>query len=104
VSQRFTPSDEFPDGETKHLIGSVFTETYDRLFRRGMTFHEQLSITPVFNDPSAYSAIGTVNLSMPVYKRLAVTIGAVDSYFNTPPPNFKRNSFQFLTSITYTIN
>jgi len=41
---------------------------------------------------------------MPVYKRLAVTIGAVDSYFNTPPPNFKRNSFQFLTSITYTIN
>jgi len=104
VSQRFTPSDEFPDGETKHLIGSVFTETYDRLFRRGMTFHEQLSITPVFNDLSAYSAIGTVNLSMPVYKRLAVTIGAVDSYFNTPPPNFKRNSFQFLTSITYTIN
>jgi hypothetical protein len=97
-------SQNFADGTSKHLIGSVFTETYDRSFMHGMIFHEQVAVTPVFNDASAYSAIATVNLSIPVYKRLAVTIGSVDSYFNSPPPNFKRNSFQFLTSLTYTIN
>jgi hypothetical protein len=104
VSQKFAPSADFPEGQSKHLIGSVLTETYDRLFMHGMIFHEQLAVTPVFNDASAYSAIATVNLSIPVYKRLAVTLGSVDSYFNSPPPNFKRNSFQFLTSLTYTIN
>lgn len=97
-------SQSFADGTNKHLIGSVFTETYDRLFLHGMIFHEQLAVTPVFNDASAYSAIATVNLSIPVYKRLAVTIGSVDSYFNSPPAGFKRNSFQFLTSLSYTIN
>jgi hypothetical protein len=61
-------------------------------------------VTPVFNDPSAYSAIATVNLAIPVYKRLAVTIGSVDSYLNSPPVNFKRNSLQFQTNLTYTIN
>jgi len=104
VRQNFAPSPDFPEGESKHLVGSVFTQTYDRLFAHGMIFHEQLSVTPVFNDASAYSAIGTVNLSMPVYKRLAVTIGSVDSYLNSPPVNFKRNSFQFQTNLTYTIN
>ena len=104
ISQKFTPTVEFPDGEIKHLIGSVFTETYDRTLPRAILFHEQLSITPVFNDPSAYSAIGTVNFSIPVYKKLAFTIGAVDSYLNSPPVNFKRNSFQFLTNLTYTID
>ena len=104
VSQKFTPTDEFPEGESKHLIGSVFTETYNRILPKEIIFHEQLSITPVFNDPSAYSAIGTVNFSIPVYKKLGFTIGAVDSYLNSPPVNFKRNSFQFLTNLTYTIN
>jgi hypothetical protein len=104
VSQKFAPSPQFPEGESKHLVGSVLTQTYDRLFAHGMIFHEQLSVTPVFNDASAYSAIGTVNLSIPVYKRLAVTIGSVDSYLNSPPVNFKRNSFQFQTNLTYTIN
>jgi hypothetical protein len=97
-------SQNFSDGTSKHLVGSVFTETYNRLFMHGMIFHEQLAITPVFNEPSAYSALGTVNLSIPVYKRLAFTIGAVDSYLNSPPMFFKRNSFQFLTNLTYTIN
>jgi putative salt-induced outer membrane protein YdiY len=104
VSQKFAPSPDFPEGESKHLVGSVLTETYDRLFTHGMIFHEQVAVTPVFNDASAYSAIAAVNLAIPVYKRLAVTIGSVDSYLNSPPPNFKRNSFQFQTSLAYTIN
>ncbi|HEY6988634.1 MAG TPA: DUF481 domain-containing protein [Bryobacteraceae bacterium] len=104
ISQRFTPTPEFPDGEIKHLVGSVFTETYDRTLPKAILFHQQLSITPVFNDPSAYSAIGTVNFSIPVYKKLAFTIGAVDTYLNSPPTNFKRNSLQFLTNLTYTID
>ena len=94
----------YADGTTKHLIGSVFTETYDRHFFHGTLFHEQVAVTPVFNEPSAYSAIATVNVTFPVYRHLAFTIGSIDSYFNSPPAGFKRNSFQFLTSLTYTIN
>jgi hypothetical protein len=96
-----------PDGTrvpqaSKHLIGAVITQTYNRNFAKGMLLHEQVSFTPAFNDTSAYSTLGTVNLSIPVYKRLAFTIGVVDSYLNEPPPTFKKNSFQFVTNLAYT--
>jgi hypothetical protein len=96
-----------PDGTLapqpdKHLIGAVITQIYNRTFKKGILLHEQLSITPAFNDTSAYSALGTVNLSIPLYKRLSFTIGTVDSYLNEPPSGFKKNSFQFLTNISYT--
>jgi Protein of unknown function, DUF481 len=86
----------------RHLIGAVITETYNRSFAKGILFHEQVAFTPAFNDTSAYSTLGTVSLSVPVYKRLALSIGAVDSYLNEPPPEFKKNSFQFYTNIAYT--
>jgi hypothetical protein len=96
-----------PDGTMvpqpgKHLIGGVITQTYNRNFPKGIVLHEQLAFTPAFNDTDAYSALGTVNLSIPVYKRLAFTIGTVDSYLNEPPSGFKRNSFQFITNLAYT--
>jgi hypothetical protein len=86
----------------KHLIGAVITQIYNRNFAKGIILHEQLAITPAFNDTSAYSALGTVNLSIPVYKRLAFTVGATDSFLNEPPPQFKKNSFQFYTNLAYT--
>jgi len=86
------------------IIGAVFTETYNRYFKHGLTLHEQLAIAPAFNEAKAYSALGTVNLSIPVFKKLGFTIGTVDSYLNQPPVGFKKNSFQFVTSLTYTIN
>lgn len=88
----------------KDLIGAVITQIYNRSFKRGITLHESLSITPAFNDNSAYSALGTVNLSIPVFKKLSFTIGTSDSYLNDPPVGFKKNSFQFTTNLTYAIN
>jgi hypothetical protein len=42
-------------------------------------------------------------LTLPVYKRLAVTIGAIDTFLNDPPPAFKRNSFQATAGLTYSL-
>jgi hypothetical protein len=88
----------------KHLVAAVITETYNRSFKRGVTLHEQLSVAPAFNDAKAWSAIGTVNLSIPIVKKLAFMIGTVDAFLNDPPVGFKKNSFQFVTNLTYTIN
>jgi hypothetical protein len=85
----------------QNLIAAVITQVYNRTFARSILLHEQLAVTPAFNNPSAYSALGTVNLSIPVYKNLAFTIGIQDAYLNNPPPNFKRNSYQFLTNLSY---
>jgi uncharacterized protein DUF481 len=91
-----------PAPPDKHLIGAVITQIYNRTFAKGILLHEQLAFTPAFNDTSAYSTLGTVNLSIPVYKRLAFSIGVVDSYLNEPPTLFKKNSFQFYTNLAYT--
>jgi putative salt-induced outer membrane protein YdiY len=85
----------------QNLIGAVITQLYNRTFRRGIQLHEQLAVTPTFNNRSAYSALGTVNLSVPIFKHLAFTIGTQDAYLNNPPPGFKRNSYQFLTNLSY---
>ncbi len=99
-----------PDGTTstvapssRSLIGAVIAQTYMRTFKHGIVFNEALSVTPAFNDSQAYSALGSANLSIPVYKKLAFTIGTVDAFFNEPPAGFKKNSFQFLTQISYSI-
>ncbi|HEY3939177.1 MAG TPA: DUF481 domain-containing protein [Bryobacteraceae bacterium] len=105
VSQMFTqPLPPQAPVANKHLIAAVITETYNRTFKREVTLHEQLSVTPAFNEAKAYSAIGTVDLSIPVFKKLAFTIGTVDAYLNDPPLGFKKNSFQFVTNLSYTIN
>jgi Protein of unknown function, DUF481 len=96
-----------PDGRRvpqpgKHLVGAVITQIYNRSFEKGILLHEQVAFTPAFNDTSAYSTLGTVNLAIPVYKRLAFSIGVIDSYLNEPPPGFKKNSFQFYTNLAYT--
>lgn len=85
-----------------NLIGSVISQDYAHKFAKGVQFLEQVSITPSFNEPSAYSANATVGLNVPVYKRLAFSIQLLDSYLNDPPPGFKKNSFQLTTGLTYT--
>lgn len=62
---------------------------------------ESASILPAWNNPNAYSATGTINLSLPAYKRLTVNFGASDSFINNPPFGFQKNSFQFVTGIGY---
>jgi hypothetical protein len=96
INQRFQIS-----SFNKSLIGSIFGESYSEKFTHGILFNEQASVTPAWNDTSAYSAFASAGLTFPVYHRLGVTLGALDSYLNDPPPGFKKNSFQFTLGATY---
>ncbi|HXR78132.1 MAG TPA: DUF481 domain-containing protein [Bryobacteraceae bacterium] len=99
-------SGEIPNPEqdqNQNLLGSTFTETYNRKLPRNILFNEQISISPAWNNLNAYSGAGAANLSLPVYKRFNITLGAMDTFLNNPPPGFRKNSFQFTSGITYTM-
>jgi hypothetical protein len=85
----------------KHLFGSIFGETYVQTFARGILLNEQAGITPGWTDTSAYSAFASAALTFPVYRHFGLTLGALDSFLNIPPPGFKKNSFQFTAGATY---
>jgi len=96
INQRYTDS-----SLNKSLIGSVFGETYTRKFVHGILCDEQAGFTPAWNDTSAYSAFASAALTFPVYHRFGFTLGALDNFLNSPPPGFKKNSFQFTVGATY---
>jgi hypothetical protein len=85
----------------KKLFGTIFGETYLRKFARGILLNEQGSITPTWNDTSAYSAFVSAGLTFPVYHHFGLTLGILDNFLNDPPPGFKKNSFQFTAGATY---
>ena len=95
---------QFQTAPDQSLIGSTFAEHYHRKFKHGLVADEQLSITPAWNNSSDYSASFTALLALPVYKRLSVSTGIIDSFLNDPPPGFKKNSFQFNLGLTYTLH
>lgn len=86
-----------------NLFGSTFSEKLVQTLPRKLVLNEFGSISPAWNDLSAYSAHVNVNLGFPVYKGLGFSLGAVDDYLNNAPFGSKRNSTQFLTGLTYTI-
>ena len=95
---------QFQDStQNQELFGSIFSEAYNHKFRRKVVLNEQLSISPSWNNLNAYSANGNMSLSIPVFKRIGLTLGALDTFLNNPSPGFKKNSFQFTTSATYAI-
>jgi len=85
------------------LIGSVFGETYNTKLPKNILLNEFLTITPSWNNLSAYSTNAGLNLTLPIYKHLAITIGSIDTFLNNPPTGFKKNSFQFTSGVTYTL-
>ena len=85
------------------LIGSTFAEIYTCKFQHGILLNEQISATPAWNDTSAYSATGSVSLTLPVHKRLSMALASLDTFLNDPPPGFKKNSFQFTAGLTYAL-
>lgn len=86
---------------TVNLIGSTFFEGYHRTLPRKMLFDESLNLLPAWNHPADYSANATASLTMPVFKRLSATLMTTDSYLGDPARYFQRNSFQFITGVTY---
>ncbi len=90
-------------GKTQDIIGSNFGDNYVRKFGKKIVFTELATISPAWNRPNDYSANGSVGASFAVYKNFGFSIGVVDSFLNDPPAGFKRNSLQFTTGLTYSI-
>ncbi len=98
VDQQFlTPA------QNQTFLGSIFSEAYNRTFPHKIVFHEQIGFAPAWTSMSDYSATGNMNLSIPAFKRLSVTLSALDTFLNNPAPGFRKNSFQFTTGLTYTL-
>lgn len=85
-----------------NLIGSTFGENYFRKLPHTIVLTEFASISPAWNDTSAYSATFGANLVFPVYRGFAFNVGATDDYLNNAVDPFKKNSTTFTSGITYT--
>jgi hypothetical protein len=83
------------------IIGSTIFEEYHRNLPRKILFTETANILPAWNDFKAYSANLTASLSVPVFKRLSATVMTTDNFLNDPAPYYRKNSYQFITGITY---
>lgn len=90
--------------ENQNLVDSVFSEFYMLKFSKGILLNQQLSVSPAWSNTRAYSAYGSVGVTLPVYKRFGFTANVIDSFLNNPPPTFKKNSIQFTTGLTYTLH
>jgi hypothetical protein len=100
------PTDAVPDPvitPNENLIGSTFAELYHRTLPAKILFNESASYIIGWNDTNAYSAIFSAGLTLPVYKRFAMNVSATDNYLNNPAFGYDKNSFQFITGITYTL-
>ena len=94
------------DGENQNLIGSTLNGAWAAKLPHKVQFKQDVSWIPAYNNPYAYSAGETDSLTMPFFKRLAFSVGSMDSYLNDPPPATpptKRNSLEFTTGLTYAI-
>src|ERR1017187_8620114 len=87
----------------KNLIGSTLSEAYHRSLPRKLIFTESLSFLAAWNDFHAYSANASVGLAIPLLKRLSLHVASTDNFLNNPSVGFKKNSFQFITAISYTL-
>jgi hypothetical protein len=93
----------FASSNNEDLIGSTFAENYRRNLPRKLLFTEFGNYIPAWNNTNAYSANVGVALALPVWKRLAASLSSTDNYLNNPSPGYKKNSFQFVTGVTYTL-
>ncbi len=94
----------FLSSQNLNLVGSVFAETYSAQLPRKLVLTEGASITPAWNDMNAYAAAGNIGLTMPVLKRLSVSLGATDNFINNPSPGYQKNSLQFVTGLAYSLH
>ncbi len=97
------PAVPLPPIPNQNLIGNTFGEAYHRNLPAKILFTESASILPAWNNMDAYSAIAAAGLALPTYKRLSLGLTATDNYLNMPAAGYKKNSFQFITSIVYTL-
>jgi len=93
-----------PTTPTTNLIGSTIFEGYHRTLPRKMVFTESVNVLPAYNDATAYSANATAGLAIPVFKRLSASVTTTDNFLNDPAPGYDKNSYQFITGVTYNLH
>jgi len=86
------------------LVGSTISEAYRRNLPHKMLFTETANVLPAFNNANAYSYNVTGILALPVFKRLSASFTTTDNYLNDPSAGYKKNSYQFVTGVTYTLH
>lgn len=84
-----------------NIIGSTLFEEYHRDLPGKMVFTETANILPAWNNFESYSANVTAALSLPLFKRLSATVTTTDNYLNDPAKYYQKNSYQFITGVTY---
>lgn len=94
----------FDAATNQNLVGSTFAETYRRTLPAKIQLTENFNVIPAWNDPNAYSANGSVALTLPVFKRFSFTNAATDAFLNNPSPGYRKNSFTYTAGITYTLH
>jgi hypothetical protein len=87
----------------QNIIGSTLFEGYRRNLPRKLIFTEALSVLPAWNDMRDYSANGSVGLAMPVFKRLSLLVTTTDNFLNDPAVGYNKNSYQFVTAVSYSL-
>jgi hypothetical protein len=87
----------------KNLIGSNFSETYRRTLPRNILFTMRGTYSAAWNDFHAYSAGGAVGLALPVNDRFNLNFEIRDDYLNNAPFGYKKNGFEFITGVNYTL-
>ncbi len=92
-----------PPTVSENLIGSTFAENYHRILPAKLLFTESGTYIQSWNDFRAYSAVGQAGLQLPVYKRLSLNVNVLDNFLNNPAAGYKKNSFQFITGVAYTL-
>jgi hypothetical protein len=90
--------------QNQKLLGSIFSEDFTWKFKHTITLQQQLTLNPAWTNTRAYSATGNVSVTVPVFKRMGVTMSSTDTFLNDPSPGFRKNSFQFTTSLTYAVH
>lgn len=87
----------------QNIIGSTVSEAYHRNLPRKLVFTEAASFLPAWNNTRDYSASASATLAMPVFKRLSLLLTTSDNYLNDPAAGYNKNSFQFVTGVSYTL-
>ncbi|HEV2646663.1 MAG TPA: DUF481 domain-containing protein [Acidobacteriaceae bacterium] len=98
--QQYIASSGTPD---QNIIGSTLSEAYRRNLPRKLVFTESVNVLPAWNETRDYSANGSVGLAMPVFKRLSLQVTTTDNYLNDPAIGYKKNSYQFVTGVSYAL-
>ncbi|HXE06460.1 MAG TPA: DUF481 domain-containing protein [Acidobacteriaceae bacterium] len=98
--QTYVKTSNTPDHD---IIGSTISELYHRNLPRKLLFTEAFSALPAWNEFHAFSANGSVSLAMPVYKRLSLAVTTSDNFLNDPAFGYKKNSYQFVTTVSYSL-